>query len=466
MKYTKAFKAYDIRGIFEEEIDNNFAFLMWYGIGNHLIQTQWPKASLLVSSDTRKINTDLITHFLAWATTAWITNIDTIDTFAHKEYPYGIISTSAAYQIGMNDRDMTTIFTASHNPAEYTGIKAFDKNAWLIDTKDLYQMFTHAQEERNGPIIAEPKKYTSKPQKIEEKIQSYYQYLNQKWTQLQKNHKFVVDFCHGATVSAEKNFYNQYANNHLIMMINDYPDGTFPAHEWDTSNPENYDQLINHIQQEQAEFWIMFDGDGDRIWFVSNSGKVINGDIIYAIIATQLLKEHKDKNPTLLYDCMSSKIVAETIEKHWWSAQISKVGRFFINHTMTKNKALSGGEVSGHYMFQEVGYVESILLSQYYIMKALENYNNFDDMIQEYNKYYKWPVKAYKVANKEVIIETIREKYKEYNPQSIDGVSVYTDKYRFNVRWSNTENKIRFTVEAEDKETREKVTNELETIIQ
>jgi len=466
MEYIKAFKAYDIRGIFGEEIDNNFAFLMWYGIGDHLIQKHWSKASLLVSSDTRKINTDLIKHFLAGATNAWLSHIDTIDILANKDYPYGIISTSAAYRVGMDDRDMTAIFTASHNPAEYTGIKAFDRNAWLIDTKNLYQMFNNAQENQKSSTASEPADYRRKPEKIQEKIESYYQYLSQKWSQLQKNHKFVVDFCHGATVTIEKSFYDQYANNHLIIMINDYPDGTFPAHEWDTGNPENYKQLREYIQQEQAEFWIMFDGDGDRIGFVSNSGKVINGDIIYAIIATQLLKEHKEKNPTLLYDCMSSQTVAETIQKHWWKAQISKVGRFFINHAMVKAKALAGGEVSGHYMFQEVWYVESVLLAQYYVMKALENYNNFDDMIQEYNKYYKWPVKAYKVTDKEAIIETIREKYKEYNPQNIDGVSIYTDNYRFNVRWSNTENKIRFTVEAQDQKTREKVTNELENIIQ
>lgn len=236
---------------------------------------------------------------------------------------------------------MTFLFTASHNPAQYTGIKAFDKSASLTATDILREIFIDAYRQRGDKEIPEVKPYTQDKQKVAEKAAKYYDMIIEKRSLLQKNHKFVIDFSHGAAVSFEKNFYEQHANNHLVTMINDYPDGTFPSHESDTSDPQNYQQLKKVVIEEQAEFGMMFDGDGDRMGVVTNTGEVIPGDIIYAIIAKQILKNKKN-NPILLYDCMSSKIVAETIIKNGGQAKINKVGRFFINQEMIKQNALAG----------------------------------------------------------------------------------------------------------------------------
>lgn len=116
-------------------------------------------------------------------------------------------------------------------------------------------------------------------------------------------------------------------------------------------------------------------------------------------------------------------------------------------------------------MFGEIGSVESILLAQYYIMKESENYNNFNDMIQEYKKYYKGPITSIQVQDKQKAMEAITQEYASHNPLTLDGISVYTDDYRCNIRASNTENKIRFTVEANDENTRTQTIQKLKDII-
>lgn len=464
--YNKAFRAYDIRGVFGSDIDAYFCFIMGYATGQDLIEKYGISASILISSDTRKINTALIDQYIIWLTQAGITHIDSVQVSANTDYPYGITSSSAAYCIGQNDWDMTAIFTASHNPAEYTGIKCFDRFASLTPTTHLQNIFQKAYSMWKDKTIPDSiKPYTSNNLLVAEKIQKYYDSIEKKRSQLQKNHKFVVDFCHGSAVSFEKTFYETYANNHLITMINDYPDGTFPAHEWDTWEAHNYQQIIQKVQEQEAEFGIMFDGDADRIGIVSNTGEIVSGDILYAIIAKQVLQDTKKENPILLYDCMSSKIVKETIEANNGIPQVSRVGRFFINNKMIELDALAGGEVSGHYMFWELWCVESVLIAQYYIMKELESYNDMQSMINQYKKYYKWPVQSIIVQDKEKVLQNIKEAFREHKQENLDGISVYTDTYRFNARSSNTEDKVRFTVEADTKEIRDTVVDKIQNSI-
>jgi len=231
-KYSKAFKAYDIRGIFGEDIDAYFCFIMGYATGQDLVQKHGENASILISSDTRKINKDLINKYIIGLTQAGIKYLDSVRISASADYPYGITSSSAAYYIGQKDRDMTAVFTASHNPAEYVGIKCFNRTAALTATTHLQDIFMQAYNFRKGKTIPhETQLFTPNDDLVTKKVQGYYDSIQQKRAQLQKNHKFVVDFCNGAAVSFEKTFYESYANNHLITMINDYPDGTFPAHE-------------------------------------------------------------------------------------------------------------------------------------------------------------------------------------------------------------------------------------------
>ena len=132
---------------------------------------------------------------------------------------------------------------------------------------------------------------------------------------------------------------------------------------------------------------------------------------------------------------------------------------------MIELQALAGGEVSGHYMFGELGCVESVLVAQYYIMKELEEYNDMQSMIQQYKKYYKGPVQSMPVQDKKQVLENLQQAYAQYKQESLDGISVYTDTYWFNARGSNTEDKIRFAVEADNESIRNEVVQKIKNII-
>jgi phosphomannomutase len=193
----------------------------------------------------------------------------------------------------------------------------------------------------------------------------------------------------------------------------------------------------------------MFDGDADRIGFVSGSGEVIRGDTITAIIAKELLQEEKGE---IFYDVMSTKVIADTAEKHGGTARRTRTGRYFINRELNKRGGLFAGEVSGHYMFKEMGGYEMPLLAVYYVLKAVEEYADFDTMVQAFQPSFKTPITSVRVEDKGKALAKIKEIFGEYEQDFLDGISVYGKDFWLNVRGSNTENKIRYTVEADTEE--------------
>jgi len=288
-------------------------------------------------------------------------------------------------------------------------------------------------------------------------------YLNNKWSELKKKHNFVVDFSSGAGVTTEKDFFDIMKNKHDILYLNDIPDGNFSAHESDTSHHENYSQLVQKVKELKSDFGIMFDGDVDRIWFVSPSGRVINCDIITAVITKQVLRNKKWWK--IIFDIMSSKVIEDVAKQYEWEWIRYKTGRFFINKKLNEIWAIMAGEASGHYMFGEIWWYEMPLLALYYVLLELEEYENFDNMIDSFEKYYKTPINSIKVKDKDFVLETVKKYYHNYRQGYLDGISIYWDDFWFNVRWSNTENKIRFAVEANTKEKMDEVLLELKSII-
>jgi len=468
--YKKAFKAYDIRAIYWKEIDKKFTYTLWKAIWEHIIKQFWKEAKFLIACDVREANNELINYFVEWLQFSDFYNTS-FAAFRDKNipdilYPYWICSTSISYFLWQWDYDLSVNFTASHNPAKYVGMKFFDKEVWLINTSFLREIFQkHYKEDTILPEIYN-KIQILKPE-INNKKEELFEFLNQKRKQLKQSHKFIIDFSTGAWVSVEKEYFQKHINKkHKTIFINNKPDGTFSSHESETQDPKNYEQLIQKTTNESAEFGIMFDGDVDRIWFVTQTWQIIKWDILTAIIAKQILEENKDAEKKLfLYEVMSSKIIPEMIEKQWWKTQLVRIWRFFINQELRKSWWLFAWELSGHFLFPEIWNYEMPLLAIYYLIKELENHKTADDMVKLYQKYPKCPVIDIEVKNKERLLQTIKEKYKEYSQKYIDGVSVFADNFRFNVRASNTSDKIRFTVEWDNQEILDTQVEKLSKII-
>ncbi|MBQ7073528.1 hypothetical protein IJM86_00325 [bacterium] len=130
---------------------------------------------------------------------------------------------------------------------------------------------------------------------------------------------------------------NTLQNHHEVIFINDYADGTFSAHESDTSDRKNYTQLVAKVKEEKAGFGIMFDGDVDRIGFVTNEGEVVNCDIITSIIANQVLQHTKGN---IVFDSMSSKSIEDVAEKYGVKGIRYKTGRFFISEKVDQENGV------------------------------------------------------------------------------------------------------------------------------
>lgn len=470
--YKLAFKAYDIRWIYGQEIDERFCYIMWKAIGKHMLKEFWKKWKMLIWSDVRDPNPLLINIFEAWMKDSWFDNV-TYAVFRWKKvsdekYPYWICSTSALYYLWHNDFDLCLSVTASHNPAEYVGMKFFYRNMELLSTDFLWNIFQkdYTKEVRIPQLSFNP---NDLPKSLKEKQIDMYHFLLKKWNTLKQKHMFVTDFSSGAWVTVEKQFFQEkLAGKQDVLIMNDIPDGKFSNHLSDTQDIHNYAWVIRRIEEKKAEFGVMFDGDADRIGIVWPDGKVVWWDIVVAIIAKQILEENKDlpkSKKIILYEVMSSKVIPEIVAKFGWEALLVRVWRYFINKDLKEHKWLFAWESSGHFLFPEIWYCEMPLLALYYVIKELEESWSFENMIAKYLKYFKCPIASIVVEDKEVVLKNIKKQYAKFEQKTIDGISVFGKDFWFNVRPSNTENKIKFTVEADSEERMQEEREKLENII-
>jgi len=404
---------------------------------------------------------------------------------ASADYPYGVCSTPALYYLGQGDYDLGVAFTASHNPPGDVGMKFFDKEVTLLSTEQLKKIFEQEYDEATNLSAFGTSSYQER-QSVNEnllnKVQKLYAMLDAKWSGLTKRHHFVVDFSTGAAVSVEKKFFQDYiSKHHTLELINDQPDGNFSAHYSDTQEHENYEQLIHVVKEKGADpatgdsgikFGIMFDGDADRIGIVGPDGKVVGGDLLTAMIAKQIVKEVKEvknvkdeKKLIVLYETMSTKIIKEVVTGLGGEARMTRVGRFFINQELKACGGIFAGESSGHYLFAEIGGYEMSLLALYYICKEMEEYSSRSEFVGAYKKYFKSPVVSLVVLDKEAALKKVQEKYSDYEIKFVDGISVYAPDFRFNLRPSNTEDKIKFTVEADSEAVMKRVVEELKGLL-
>lgn len=459
--YKKAFKAYDIRGAYGKNIDEHFSYTMGKATGKYLGNND---KKLLIGSDVRLENPALIRYFEAWLKASGFTNIFYAAFESDEKYPYGICSTPVLYYLGQNDYDLWVAFTASHNPPGDVGMKFFDKDVTLLSTDSLREMFEKEYTEDRVTIDGKSERVEIDGSLVE-KVNLLYEMLAKKWSGLKKRHHFVVDFSTGASVSVEREFLKDHLP-HDVFMLNYVPDGSFSAHYSDTQEYENYEQLTHAVKETGAEFGLMFDGDADRIGIVWPDGKVLWGDLLTAMIAKQiLLEKNQNFKDIVLFETMSTKMIKEVVTGLGGEARMVRVGRYFINQELKACNGIFAGESSGHYLFAELGGYEMSLLALYYICKEMEEYSTWSEFVGAYKKYFKSPVISLVVSDKAWALKKVQDKYADLDIKFVDGISVYAPDFWFNLRPSNTEDKIKFTVEADTEIRMNEVVEELKGLL-
>jgi len=476
MRNYSAFKAYDIRWQYKEEIDENLVFVLWKAFAKYFVTKYWNDGKMLISSDTRFHNNSLIRYFCAWLElwnfkNFYFANLESSDTNPNPSLKndFGVCSTSASYRIAQSDFDIGVCFTASHNPATDVGMKFFDKNTVFLQTSFLRELFdteiSHHQDLPPYPSI-EPKSHPL----VQTKLKKYSDFLLDKYANL-SDFSFCVDFCNGAGVTFEKDFFEKLSQKlgRKYTFHNHYPDGNFPDHDSETQDARNYQNIINNIKSKNLDFGVMFDGDVDRIWIVTNAWNIIPWDIITAIVSKQILQENKknpsDKNPIVIYDVMSSKIISDVVSSSGGKPLVNKMWRFFMNETLNRQDAIFGWECSGHYFLWNYGGYEMPLLVLYYVLLEAQECGNFEAMYGKYKKYYKSPVIDIKVSDKDEALTKIKKEFAKYNPQEIDGVNIYSDEFWLTVRKSNTSDKIRYSVESSSESKVDEILDKIKKIL-
>ena len=425
------FKAYDIRGLYPAEINIEAT----YNIGRALVEfTEAKKIS--IGRDMRTSSPEMEEALVRGITDQ---GADVIRI--------GLVSTPIAYFSSWKlDVDAAVIITASHNPAEYNGMKFCFKNAVPIGEGS-------GMEEIRDLAIKGEFGEASKKGKVEENFEIKNQYIDYVAEFFNKDFakkKIVVDFGNGMG-AIEKEIFEKFPENLEVDYLFSELDGNFPGHEANPLKLETLETLQKTVLEKNADLGISYDGDADRVGFVDEKGMAVPMDYLIALLAKEVLK----KNPggLVLMDLRSSNAVKEVIEEAGGKVNFCRVGHSLIKKQMREQGAIFAGELSGHYFFQENSKAEMATLAVVMLLNLMnETGKKMSELVQELKRYFHSGEINSDVADKNAVMERLKEKYADGKLSTLDGIRIDFSDWWFNVRASNTEPKLRLNLEAKTKE--------------
>ncbi len=432
------FGPYDIRGIYPEDFNEEIA----YKIGRALViftakklNKSQRKLKIAVNRDCR-LSSPYI--FLSFSNGIRDEGANVIDI--------GLTPVDALYfSLNFLSLDAAAMVTASHNPPHYNGLKMLIRGNRFINNN--FGMKTIKKMVINHKFVN--KKTTGKITK-QNIIPTYLKYILSK-TDIKtiKPLKVIIDFGNGTAGKV----IIPLANKLPIRLKTLYakPDGHFPNHLPNPLEPQNTKDLRLAVNKEKADFGLAFDGDGDRTIFIDNKGKFVPSDFILLLLAKYLLSK-KSKEKIVYNKASSSKIVEKKITAFGGFPCPCQTGHTFMKECMKKNKAILGGETSGHFYWKDMFYAECGGLTLISVLNIIsQNKKSLSCLIQEFRKYYKTPEINLKIKNKKEIINQLEKKYNKAEKEYFDGLTIRFKDWWFNIRFSNTEPLLRLTIEAKTK---------------
>lgn len=439
------FKAYDIRGIYPETIDEEVAEQIGLAFVNH-----FNLKKVLVGRDGR-ISSPILEKAL-------ITGIKKAGADVVKAQ---IISTDMIYFASAfyADLDGAVIVTASHNPKDNNGFKFILKNAVAVSGE------TGGFAMRD--LILEDKLKIAETEGKEEERNIDDDYVEKLQSLIDapklKSFKVVVDAGNGVGGFVFEKVTKGLPIEYVPLYCD--IDGNFPNHQPSPIEDKNLVDLKKKVVEEHADLGLAFDGDGDRVYLIDEKGQAVNASVMTAMIAKRLLQ--KNPGAKVLYNVNVGWIVPETIEKFHGIGSITPVGHSIIKAQMRHEDGLFAGEHSGHYYFKDLYYADSGMLAGLMIMELMSEENKpLSEIVQEFDKYALSGEINTTVADPRVKIAQIKEKYADGKIFELDGLSVEYPDWRFILRPSNTEPLLRLNVEAKSKELMEDMRDELLKIIE
>ena len=443
------FKAYDIRGLVDSEITPDFTFATGVAFARFLQQEREP-ATIVIGEDMRPSSPALADAFSAGVTSL---GMDVIRI--------GLASTDMLYFASGKLGLPGAMFTASHNPAEYNGIKLCLSSARPIGKES--GLLTIENFVRQGsPLEIRSVGVESHRDMLEEYVDHL---LNLVELTNIRPLKIVVDAGNGMAGHTAPAIFARL-NCEVIPLYFEL-DGTFPNHEANPIDEKNLRDLQKAVLKNGADLGLAFDGDADRCFIVDEKANAINPSDLTALIAERELKKHPGS--TVIYNLISSRAVLEVIEENGGVGLRSRVGHSYIKKMMADSKAIFGGEHSGHFYFDGFWRADSGALAALHAIAALgESNKSISEILKPYQRYVLSGEINSKVADTVAATALVEQSYSALDGVTLDyldGLTVNGDTWWFNLRPSNTEPLLRLNVEAKTAARMEQVRDEVLALI-
>ena len=428
--FDSIFRAYDIRGVFGEDLTEEVATRIGAAFATFLGEHK----EVLVARDVRlsgeKLRKALVSGLLS--------GCDATDI--------GIVPTPLLYfALNRLQKDAGIMITASHNPPEWNGFKAFSRKGSIYG-KDMEKVKQIAKEVDLKRLGKKRGKLTSHKRTIKE----YMDFVANK-IEIRRKLKVVADTANGTCGSVAPRLFKRLGCK--ILTLNQNPDGTFPAHLPEPKE-ETLSELKKEVVRNKADLGVGYDGDGDRAVFVDEKGNVIPGDLTLLVFAKDVLQ--KTKGAKIIYELSCSMAVEEYVKELGGIPIVERVGHTFIMDRMIEENALLGGEKSSHFYFSECYGVDDAIFASLRMAEILskdsEKLSKIADSLPKYPSIYE---KNFECPDnlKFVVIEKLRSRFKDYGLTilDMDGVKLLDKDGWVLLRPSNTEPIIRVSAEAKTK---------------
>lgn len=417
------FKAYDIRGIYPDELDESAARRIGASFAAFA-----PSEAIVVGRDMRTSSPSLAGSFAQGVTSGGKAVID-----------IGEVSTDTCY-FASGELDLpAAMFTASHNPARYNGLKLSLAGAVPISSDSG---LAEIRDRANQLDVPEGPANVTERDLLSEYAVHCRSFVD---TEVLKPLKVAVDAGNGMAGKTVPMVFEPLPFEVVPLFFE--LDGTFPNHLANPLEPENVVALQAKVLEEGCDLGIAFDGDADRVFLIDERAQAVTGSTTTALVASRLLAKHPGE--AVLYNLICSWSVPEVIEESGGRPIRTRVGHSFIKQIMAETGAIFGGEHSAHYYFRDNYRADSGMIAALLVLEALSSFDGpLSELVRPFDRYFASGEINSEVADQRGTIEKLAAHYADGKQDHTDGLTVEFTDWWFNCRASNTEPLLRLNLEA------------------
>jgi phosphomannomutase len=425
------FKAYDIRGVYPGEINEDAARAIGVAFVAYLGARR-----IAIGRDMRLSSPSVAAAFIDGATSQ---GADVVD--------YGMIATDMLYFAVARERhDGGVQITASHNPGQYNGIKMVRQEAFPLSGEEGISDIRDLIARDSAPPPAATRGRVTTDNVLDDYVAHVMSFID---PGLVSPFNVVLDAGSGMGGLVAPKLFDRLRcrTTRLCFEI----DGRFPNHQANPLIEENRRDVVERVVADHADIGIAWDGDADRCFFIDGTGEFISGDFITALLAEAFLL--KRPGSTIIYDLRASNAVKDVVEQYGGTSLMNRVGHAFFKRRMRESNAIFGGEVTGHYYFRDNfyadnGFIPALLILELMSKKAQSLHDLLEPLRARYFISGEINTRLPSMDAVPAKLETIAARYADGHQYRLDGISVVYPDWHFNVRPSNTEPLLRLNLEA------------------